>query len=334
MNSDQKQAAEYSDCPAEIQHQLEIPLQAQHQRLDQILAELLPQYSRSRLQGWIKDGRVLINGSLCKPKQKLMGGERLEVNVPQQAVSEDQPEAMALNIVYEDEALIIINKPAGLVVHPAVGHASGTLVNGLLHHHAALQQLPRAGIVHRLDKDTTGLMVVAKTLEAHHWLVDQLQQRLIKREYVAVCEGLITAGRTIEQPIGRHPNDRLKMAVQKNGREAVTHFRVAERFRQHTLIDVQLETGRTHQIRVHLAWLKHALVGDPVYGGRLKVPVAASEELQNVLRHFKRQALHARRLSLTHPLSQEWLEFEADIPADLAGLCEALRADNAAHMQK
>jgi len=332
MTTENEEAQEYSDCDSEIQHRVDIPPTAINQRLDQVLAAALPDYSRSRLQNWIKQGRVLLDGEVCKPRQKLYGGEEVLLRVPFEPASADQPEAMDLNIVYEDESLLIINKPAGLVVHPAAGHARGTLVNGLLHHDPELSQLPRAGIVHRLDKDTTGLMVVARTLQAHHWLVAELQERHIKREYVAICEGIITAGRTIDAPIARHPQDRLRMAVRDHGRPSVTHFRVTEKYRHHCLLDVQLETGRTHQIRVHMAWLRHPLVGDAVYGGRLKLPAGASETLQNTLRRFRRQALHAKRLSLTHPKTQQWLEFESALPLDLQQLCSALQEDKETHV--
>jgi 23S rRNA pseudouridine1911/1915/1917 synthase len=234
---------------------------------------------------------------------------------------------MALDIVYEDESLLLLNKPAGLVVHPAAGHASGTLMNGLLHHHPPLEALPRAGIVHRLDRDTTGLMVVAKTLKAHKHLVAELQARNLFREYEAVVAGVMTAGGRIEQPVGRHPVDRKRMAVVADGKPAVTHYRVERRCRGHTHIRARLETGRTHQIRVHMAWLQYPLVGDPAYGGRLKLPRGASPSLREALQGFSRQALHAGRLGLPHPESGEYREWTAPVPADLAALLAALEAD-------
>jgi 23S rRNA pseudouridine1911/1915/1917 synthase len=297
-------------------------------RLDQALSRMLPEYSRSRIQGWIRDGSVTLNQRKVKPRDKVFAGDQLELDVPYEVNTVDLPEAVEFELLYEDEHLLVVNKPPGLVVHPAAGHASGTLVNGLLNHDAALEQLPRAGIVHRLDKDTSGVMVVARSLPAHHALVDALQQRLVKREYVALARGVITAGRTIDEPIARHPVDRKRMAVRASGRQAVTHFTVRQRFRGHSLLDVRLETGRTHQIRVHLAHIRHPLVGDPVYGGRFAVPSGISAEFETVLRDFRRQALHARRLSFDHPVSGEALVFEAPEPADLRALFAALNRDN------
>ena len=312
-----------------LQQQLSIDDDTSGLRLDQALSRLLPEYSRSKIQDWIKQGFITLNDAHPKPREKVFSGDRLALDIPQTTKTYDRPEAIEFEILYQDDALLVINKPAGLVVHPAAGHQDGTLVNGLLHRDPALEQLPRAGIVHRLDKDTSGVMVVARNLQAHSALVEALQQRLVKREYVAIAQGVITAGRSIEQPIARHPVDRKRMAVRPDGKEAITHFRVRERYRAHSLIDVQLETGRTHQIRVHMAYLHHPLVGDPVYAGRLSLPKGISEPLEQLLRNFKRQALHAWRLSFHHPLTDEALSFEAELPADMQRLVEVLREDAA-----
>ncbi len=296
-------------------------------RLDQALAELFPDFSRSRLQQWVKQGSVLVDGKVLRSKDKLLGGESIELDVTLEAESTFAPEPIPLNIVYQDDALIVINKPAGLVVHPAAGNWQGTLLNALLHHDPAIAAVPRAGIVHRLDKETTGLLVIARTLEAQTALVEQLQAREFTREYDAVINGVLTGGGTVDEPIGRHPVDRKRMAVVRNGKPAVTHYRLSERFRAHSYIKVQLETGRTHQIRVHMAHRHNPLVGDPVYGGRLRIPPACSPELEQVLRHFHRQALHASRLGLIHPSSGEYMEWTAAIPEDMQQLLAVLRQD-------
>ena len=307
---------------------LEVPDSAAGYRLDQLLAERCPGYSRSRLQHWIKTGRVTLDGRTCRPREKLRGGERVRVRPELETEVSDQAEAMPLDILFEDEAILVLNKPAGLVMHPAAGNPRGTLLNGLLAHHPALAQIPRAGIVHRLDKETSGLLVVAKTLSAQHALVQQLQERSVKREYLAVTQGVMTAGGTVDAPIGRHPVNRLRMAVTQSGKPAVTHYRVMQRFPAHTYIRVNLETGRTHQIRVHMAHIHYPLVGDPLYGGRLKIPAGAGESLRETLRHFHRQALHATRLTLVHPDSAETLSWEAPLPADFQGLLTALEEDS------
>ncbi len=299
-------------------------------RVDQGLAELFDDYSRSKLQTWIKDGRVLINGLIPKPKDRLEGGEQVELEAEPELVTTCEAENIPLDIVYEDEALIIVNKPAGLVVHPAQGNWSGTLQNALLNHDANLATLPRAGIVHRIDKDTSGLLMVAKTLQAHHSLVDQLQERSIEREYLAVTKGRMISGGTVDEPIGRHPTERKQFAVRMSGgKDAVTHYRVIERFTRHSFIQVQLETGRTHQIRVHMAHIKFPLIGDPMYGGRFQMPANCSEHLKVILKNFKRQALHAAKLGLVHPLTDEYMEWEQDIPDDMHELLEALRDNDA-----
>ncbi len=306
-----------------------VPESAAGRRLDQALAELFPDFSRSRLQQWIKAGEVTVDGvAETRPRARLEGGETVEVEAELPGEARCEPQDIPLDILYEDDAILVLNKPAGLVVHPAAGNPDGTLQNALLHHDPALAAVPRAGIVHRLDKDTSGLMVVARTLAAHHALVGQLQSRSVGREYLAVAVGVMTGGGTVEQPIGRHPVDRKRMAVVAHGgKPAVTHYRVVERFRGHTLLRVRLETGRTHQIRVHLAWLKHPLAGDPVYGGRPRLPAGASALLRETLLAFRRQALHAGRLSLVHPASGESMSWEAPPPEDFRALLEALRAD-------
>jgi 23S rRNA pseudouridine1911/1915/1917 synthase len=301
-------------------------------RLDVVLAELFPEYSRSRLKIWIDQGNVLVNDTQVKPKYKVIGDEMLQLTV--QSIESEQkcePENIPLDIVHQDEAIIVINKPAGLVVHQAAGHYSGTLQNALLYFDSSLVEVPRAGIVHRLDKDTTGLMVVARNLSAHKTLVNLIQKHEVLREYQAVVFGVLTGGGMVDQPIGRHPRDRIKMAVRENGREAITHYRLLQRFREHSHIKVQLETGRTHQIRVHMSHLHHSIVGDPIYAGRHRVPAGAQAELIDYLQSFKRQALHAWRLSFVHPQSGEDVSYEAPIPDDIQQLLSLLQADMQAH---
>lgn len=304
-----------------------VPPDMEGQRLDQAVATLCPQYSRSQIQKWIKAGCIRVDDKILKPKERLIGGEAISLDVVHEPQTEFEPEDIPLNIVYEDDAIIIINKPAGLVVHPGAGNWSGTLVNGLLHHDRSLEMLPRAGIVHRLDKDTTGLMVVAKTLEAHSKLVEQLQERDVSREYLALVSGNVVAGSTIEANIGRHHIDRKRQAVTDAGKEAITHYRVEQRFAHHTLLRVSLETGRTHQIRVHLSWKHMPIVGDQTYGGRPRVPAGVSEALRTAIQTFPRQALHATRLGLTHPVTGEAMAWEAPVPEDMAALLEALREE-------
>jgi 23S rRNA pseudouridine1911/1915/1917 synthase len=294
-------------------------------RLDQAAAGLMPEHSRSRLQGWIKSGALTVNGEIRKPRDKVMLGDRLELSAEPEAQVTWQAEDIRLDIVYEDEHLLVINKPAALVVHPAAGHAAGTLVNAVLNYAPEVENLPRAGIVHRLDKDTSGIMVVARSLIAHTSLVDQLQTRTMGREYQAVVVGTLTGGATVDAPVGRHPRERKKMAVVPTGKAAVTHYRLLERFAAHTHVRCKLESGRTHQIRVHMAYVKHPLVGDPAYGGRLRLPKGTTEELREALAAFNRQALHARRLTLNHPDSGETLSWEAPLPDDMIRLISALR---------
>ena len=297
------------------------------QRLDQALARMFPEYSRSRLKNWLLAGAITVDGVSPRPRDPVVGGETVALRAKPDVSVADAPEPIALDVVFEDEALMVINKPAGLVVHPGAGNPTGTLMNGLLHHASSLAEVPRAGIIHRLDKDTSGLLLIAKTLEAHTVLVRMLADREISRHYLAVCNGVLTGGGTIDEPIGRHSVDRKRMAIRDNGRPAVTHYTVIERFAAHTLINVVLETGRTHQIREHFAHRRHALLGDPVYGGRLALPAGASEQLIVVLRRFRRQALHAAKLALAHPVSGETLQFEAPAPADFSKLVAALRQD-------
>jgi 23S rRNA pseudouridine1911/1915/1917 synthase len=305
----------------------EIPPSLAGKRLDQALAELFPQHSRSRLQEWIRTGQVVLDRRVPKPRDRVRGGEQVEINASsvEQVAWEAQP--IALDVVHCDQALLVINKPAGLVVHPAPGNPDRTLVNALLHFDPTLAEVPRAGIVHRLDKDTAGLLVVARTPESHTALVAQLQARAFEREYEAVVTGVLVAGGSIDVPLGRHRVDRTRIAVHAGGRSAVTHYRVVERFRGHTHLRVRLETGRTHQIRVHMAHIHHPLVGDPVYGGRPRLPPGASAELVAALRGFRRQALHAGRLALEHPSTGEWLEWRAPVPEDMAELLDILRED-------
>jgi len=302
-----------------------IPENAAGRRFDQVLAELFSDYSRSRLQQWVRDGAVLLDARRVEAKYRVSGGEWVEIVAELREDSEVLPQAIPLDVRYEDEHLLVINKPAGLVVHPAAGNRDGTLQNALLHYDAGLAALPRAGIVHRLDKDTSGLMVVARQLSAHKSLVEQLQARSVHREYLALVQARVTASGHVDAPIGRHPRDRLRMAVVESGKPAVTHYRVLERFPAHTLVEARLETGRTHQIRVHMAYIHHPLVGDPLYGGRFRLPAGASEALAEALRKFRRQALHARRLEFTHPASSEPVGWEAGLPADFEHLLAVLR---------
>ncbi len=312
-----------------VHHQLTIPFDHAGQRLDQVLAELLEGYSRTRIKEWIDAGEVLVNGAILRPKDKVVGGEHVEIRATLPDAVNVAPEQIALNIVHEDKHVLVINKPAGLVVHPGAGNTAGTLQNALLHFDAKLAQVPRAGIVHRLDKDTSGLMVVARTVEAHTALVRAIEAREVEREYEAVCVGVMTGGGVVDAPIGRHPVDRLKMAVREDGREAVTHYRVLHRFRGHTHVRLKLESGRTHQIRVHMMHVHYPLVGDRVYGGRMLLPKGAAPELIEALRGFKRQALHAARLAFAHPVSGKPVENEAALTSDIQELLAVLARDAA-----
>jgi 23S rRNA pseudouridine1911/1915/1917 synthase len=311
-------------------HSFTVPPELAGLRLDQALARLLPEHSRSRLKEWIEAGRVTLGHRTPRPRDLLSGGERIVVNAEAPVASTVAAQAIELAIVHADDWLLVIDKPAGLVVHPGAGNRDRTLQNALLHYDPALAELPRAGILHRLDKDTSGLLVVARTLAAHTALTRQLQARAIEREYEAVCSGVLTAGGTIDRAIARHRTDRVRMAVRDDGREAVTHYRVIERFRAHTHVRVALETGRTHQIRVHFAHVRHPLVGDATYGGRLLLPRGATPALVEALRTFPRQALHAARLALIHPQSQQAVEWRAPLPRDIKLLLKVLREDTRA----
>ncbi|MBT8111450.1 MAG: 23S rRNA pseudouridine(1911/1915/1917) synthase RluD [Gammaproteobacteria bacterium] len=304
-----------------------IPAELAGLRLDQALARMFPEYSRSRLKEWLLAGSITLDGAPKRPRDAVAGGEIVSLQPQTEASVWAEPEPITLNIVFEDDYLLVVNKPAGLVVHPGAGNPAGTLMNGLLHHAPTLEQVPRAGIIHRIDKQTSGLLLVAKSLQAHTSLVRLLADREISRHYLAVCSGVLTGGGTIDEPLARHPVDRKRMSIRKDGKPAVTHYTVIERFRAFTYVSVKLETGRTHQIRVHFAHRRHALVGDPVYGGRLALPKGASEELIQTLRRFKRQALHAARLAFVHPVSGGQLEFEVAPPDDFQALLNVMRQD-------
>jgi 23S rRNA pseudouridine1911/1915/1917 synthase len=304
-----------------------IPVVSAGSRLDQVLSDQFPEFSRSRLQQWIKQGLVELDGRPCKAKQRVRGGEVIELWPVLQDEIDAVAQAIELDVVYEDPQLLVIDKPAGLVMHPAAGNPDGTLLNGLLNHCQSLQQIPRAGIVHRLDKETSGLLVVAKTLQSQHALVAQLQARSVHREYLAIVQGEMIAGGTVDAPIGRHPVNRLRMSVQETGKHAVTHYRIEQRYRAHTLLRVRLETGRTHQIRVHMRHIHHPLLGDPLYGGRLRLPSGIDEQLAGALKGFRRQALHATRLRLIHPESGEPVAWEVPVPSDMQGLMDLLSED-------
>ena len=308
-----------------------IPPELAGQRLDQALASLFSDITRSQLQQWIEDGRVSLNGRSPRKRDRVKPGDAVEVSVPPPVESGWKAQAMLLEIVHEDGELMVINKPPGLVVHPGAGNPEGTLLNALVAHAPKLAQLPRAGIVHRLDKDTSGLMVVAKTERARQNLIAQLQEHSVEREYLAIVNGVMVAGGTVEAPIGRHRTQRTRMAVSSQGKPAVSHYRVMKKYRAHTLVQVRLESGRTHQIRVHMAHLHHPVVGDPVYGGRLKIPAGASEKLKQELRGFKRQALHALKLSLTHPGTGKRAQWASSVPEDMNKLMEALARDAKVH---
>jgi len=311
----------------------EVPVAAAGRRLDAVLAELFPEYSRSRLSAWIKSGDVTVDGAPARPRDPVRGGEVVALAAVEDVQTRAEPEDIPLDVVHEDEHVFVIDKPAGLVVHPGAGNPAGTLVNALLHRDPKLELLPRAGIVHRLDKDTSGVMVVARTLQAHTALVAQLSAREVHRQYLAVVVGALVSGGTASAAIDRHPRDRLRMAVREDGKDAVTHYRLRERFRAHTALECRLETGRTHQIRVHMAHLKHPIVGDPLYGGSLRLPKGASEELIAALRGFRRQALHAEVLEFAHPATGEAVRCEAPVPADMQELMRLLRDDAAAHAE-
>jgi len=304
-----------------------VPEELSGLRLDQLLAKLFTDYSRSRLQNWIKAGAVTVDNTVLKAKEKISTGQHIQIHAEIEDQTKWQAQNIKLTIVYEDAELLVIDKPPGLVVHPAVGNADNTLLNALLHYAPELAEIPRAGIIHRLDKDTSGLLVIARTLASHKYLVNELKKHRIKREYEAIVSGVMISGGTVDLPIGRHPTQRIKMAVIESGKPATTHYRVIERYRAHTRLKVILETGRTHQIRVHLAHIHYPIVGDPVYGGRLKLAKGIGEDLRQCLIHCKRQALHAKRLALIHPKTKELIEWKSSLPDDLEHLINVLRED-------
>ena len=295
------------------------------ERLDASLAEMLPDFSRSKITAWIKSGDALMNGKNFKPKDKVSGDEIVDLTLNQKQSNDWAAEEIPLNIVYEDEDIIVINKQFGLVTHPGAGNWSGTLANALLYYDPALSSLDRAGIVHRLDKNTSGLMVIARNEKSQKYLVEQLQNHSVDREYSAIVYGHMIAGGTVDEPIGRDPKDRVKQAVLMSGKEATTHYRAIDRFKSHTHVKAILETGRTHQIRVHLSHVGHSLIGDPMYGGRVRFPKKASEELKDALVNFTRQALHSKKLTLTHPISGEIMSWKAPLPDDMLRLLEVLK---------
>ena len=308
-------------------HALTLPSEAAGLRFDQALAQALPQYSRARLKTWIESGAVQVDGRPLRGKDRVLGGEQVRIRAELPVQDRVQAEAMPLAVVFRDRTMLVIDKPAGLVVHPGAGNARHTLQNALLALDSKLALVPRAGLVHRLDKDTSGLLLVARTPEAHSALTAAMAARQITREYLAVCTGVLTGGGTIDEPIGRHRTQRTRMAVRSDGRPAVTHYRIERRFRAHTLVRVTLETGRTHQIRVHLAHIGFPVVGDPAYGGRRRIPKGSSPAVVAELRAFPRQALHAARLSLSHPLTHREHEWRSPLPADMQRLLAALEAD-------
>jgi len=311
-----------------------VPGSSAGRRFDAVLAELFPEYSRTRLSEWIKSGDARLDGALVRGRDPVRGGEIASLDVVLDTQTHALPEDIPLDVLYEDSEVFVLNKPAGLVVHPGAGNPSGTLVNALLFRDPSLSTIPRAGIVHRLDKDTSGVMVVARTLPAHTALVEQLSSREVHRQYLAIVVGSMVSGGTVNAPIDRHSRDRIRMSVREEGRDAVTHYRLRERFRAHTALECRLETGRTHQIRVHMTHLKYPIVGDPMYGGPLKLPKHATEELIAALRGFKRQALHAETLEFKHPATGEPLRVSAPIPADMLNLLAALRSDGEAQKQR
>ncbi len=312
-----------------IVHCADVPTELSFRRLDHVAAILFPQYSRSRLQQWIESGELTVDGETKKPRQKVASGVKLRIEATP-AVSSFEPQDIPLEIVYEDESLLVLNKPAGFVVHPGAGNHDGTVLNALLHYCPSLESVPRAGIVHRLDKDTTGLMVVTKTLESQTSLVQQLQSREVKRIYEAVTYGLVRGSGKVEANIGRHRNMRTRMSVQANGREAITNYRLLRSFQHHSHVELSLQTGRTHQIRVHMKYLGYPLVGDPTYGGTFRMPPGTADKaLVECIRNFPRQALHAKSLAFVHPEKNEWVQFQIKTSNDMANLLDLLAKDAA-----
>ena len=305
--------------------EITVPLDLEGERLDVVAATLFPEFSRNRLQYWIKQGALRFEGEVMRSRDKVCSGGLIVLEEQLDEKIDWIAQEIDIDIIMEDDSIIVVNKPAGMVVHPAAGHKDGTLVNALLNHFPQLSKIPRAGIVHRLDQDTTGLLVVAKTLVAHNSLVSQIQERAMERQYCAVCVGVMTGGGTVNQPIGRHPRYRKKMAVApERGKTAITHYRIARRFKHFSQINVQLETGRTHQIRVHMDHIRHPLVGDVMYGGKNKFIAGTSKKLIKEVNLFNRQALHAQTLSFRHPDTAQIVSFEAPIPSDLSDLLALL----------
>ncbi|WP_075167211.1 23S rRNA pseudouridine(1911/1915/1917) synthase RluD [Acinetobacter indicus] len=330
---DSEDADNHTSDPTATRLSLQFQLDESYlgQRIDQVAALIWSDFSREKLKQWLKDGHLLVNGNTVKPKYKCEGNELLSLNVELEAQTNSQPENIPLDIVYEDDDILVINKPVGMVVHPGAGNITGTLVNALLFHYPKSAELSRAGLVHRIDKDTSGLLVVAKNLEAQFDLSKQLANKSVYRIYDVVVYGNIIAGGTIDEPIKRHPVDRVKMTVLPGGKDAVTHYNVKERFQHFTRVQARLETGRTHQIRVHFSYIGHGLIGDPVYMPRVRVPAGASELLNETLRGFKRQALHAAKLGLVHPRTKQDMMFEAPWPEDFSQLVDVLRSENTAY---
>ncbi len=306
------------------QLQVIIPDRLIGQRIDSALAQMLPDYSRSKITSWVRSGDALLNGNTFKPKEKILGGEIVSVTIKQEKTNDWQAEDIAIDVVYEDDDILVVNKPVGLVTHPGAGNWSGTLANALLHYDSSLANLDRAGIVHRLDKNTSGLMVVARSELAQKNLVEQLQTHSVSREYSAVVYGHMISGGTVDEPIGRDPKDRIRQAVVEEGKYAITHYRVIDRFANHTHVKCILETGRTHQIRVHMSYIDHPLIADSMYGGKIRFPKKADDALKNALKGFNRQALHAKKLSLTHPITGESMSWKAPLPQDLQELLQVL----------
>ena len=302
-----------------------IPERMTGYRLDVALSEMLPDYSRSKITAWIKSGDALVNNKAFKPKDKVNGSQMVMLSLNKKQNNDWSAENIALNIVFEDEDIIVINKQFGIVTHPGAGNWTGTLANALLYYDPSLSKLDRAGIVHRLDKNTSGLMVIARNEKSQKYLIEQLQSHLVDREYSAIVYGHMIAGGTVDEPIGRDPKDRVKQAVLMSGKDATTHYRAIDRFKSHTHVKAILETGRTHQIRVHLSHVGHSLIGDPMYGGRVRFPKKASEELKDALLNFKRQALHSKKLTLTHPISGELMSWKSPLPDDMLRLLEVLK---------
>lgn len=330
---DSEDADNHNSAPTATRLSLQFQLDDSYlgQRIDQVAATVWNEFSREKLKQWMKDGHLLVNGNIVKPKYKCEGNEMLTLEVELEAQTSAQPENIPLDIIYEDADIMVINKPVGMVVHPGAGNPNGTLVNALLYHYPKSAELTRAGLVHRIDKDTSGLLVVAKNLEAQFSLSKQLAKKSVYRVYDLICYGTIIAGGKIDEPIKRHPVDRVKMAILPGGRDAVTHYNVKERFQHFTRVQAQLETGRTHQIRVHFTYIGFPLVGDPIYVSRVKVPAGASEKLVSALRGFKRQALHASKLGLIHPQTKQEMMFEAPWPQDFINLLDVLRSENKAY---